>query len=187
MPIATDSRGVTIFLSDDQARAEAQALVDRAEQTLDYQDQRGYPLNDSDAARVELDLVEAARLLQDVGDYKAVYSAVNSLKRFTQPGESERVLAERADAEERRRALARRMAQTAFLVDQLGAEDDPDVTPSNVDNSQVEPPDPPRKTASMKLDRERNLYVVEGRGPRIEFSSWQEADRELRSRRPFRA
>jgi peptidoglycan/xylan/chitin deacetylase (PgdA/CDA1 family) len=180
MPIVVDSRGVSTYISDDQARAAAEELVERATRTLDVQDSRGYPLNDADAARVEGDLVEAQRLLEDIGELKS--RSVRELSRFVQPGWAEQELAARADAEERRRAEVQRVVEVALMVDQLGEPGDPHESEPKIE---VDPNESPPERVNVKHVPGQfgsEQWLVSGRGPEAKYADMATAEREARRR-----
>lgn len=149
------ANGIATVVSDDTARALALEHFARAETIATKLDQHGY--GDIAAARAEYELAED--LLRQIGDVND--TPHTSLKRFYEsppdPEEHARALDQRA--------RAARLAEAARqLVGAAGAES------------------PRADTGKVRQRREqrdgREVVVVSGRGPTLEFKSWDEAERE---------
>jgi hypothetical protein len=209
MPVVVDSRGITVYISDDEARAEARDLIERGEQALNIAEARGWSLSDSDAEQVRSQLEEAERLLRDLGEYKSV--GPSDLSRFYSAPPTTESEFQRSpttlDPD-----TARRVAELVRMVEQLGADDDDDDSDESVVNStgslvnsagsavnsaagdvnsageSTSQPlestsQPERPSVKRHVDTHGLVWWdVSGRGPNKRFATLDHAEREARAR-----
>jgi hypothetical protein len=185
MPVVTDSRGVTVYVDDDQARHYAQQLLDGLEAKLARTDRFSDELNEDDSERVRSDFLEAERLVTEVGDLEPVDHVILPPKPVHVPPP------DHAEEQRRRQERDRRILELYAQYVALGQQDDDDGSQrfgsggalQEARSQKIGCAEPQHKEAvGVRRDRERERWVVYGRGPELRLASQEAAEAEAKRR-----
>jgi hypothetical protein len=165
MPVVIDSRGVGIWLTEDEARDHAAHLLEELAHKLTEAEQWGTQLGDTDAETYH----EAERLLTEVGDVEDVNLSSHPVNSDDTDVNSPSEVVNLADEEQRRRQERdRRIAEVYAMYQALGEQDD-----------EVEP-EQHKDTVGVRRDGE--WWITYGRGPEYRVRDQATAEREAKRR-----